>query len=176
MRTLSVTACTHVTHGAPASVHRPTHPISRAQPAHHWYGRGGWLARATHVIRHPAQGAARTPPPTAGARHTLLRVGQRASDVVRSPTPGGRGSPPIRGVVASVDGQRYCIAPTLVPTPQSRRKAPRQLPFQGSRGGVRDEGVGNTAKRTGLRDRSFLCAEICAGASIRLSPPAFRAS
>ena len=31
--------------------------------------------RRTHVVRHPAQGASRTPPPTVGARHTLLRVG-----------------------------------------------------------------------------------------------------
>ena len=31
--------------------------------------------RRTHVVRHPAEGVSGTPPPTVGARHTLLRVG-----------------------------------------------------------------------------------------------------
>ena len=44
--------------------------------------------------------------------------------VIHRPTPGGRGSPPLQGIR---------IAPTLPATPQSRRFAPRQLPFQGSR-------------------------------------------
>ena len=30
-----VADCTRFTHGAPTSAHRPTHPIPRAQPAHH---------------------------------------------------------------------------------------------------------------------------------------------
>ena len=65
----------HVLYGAPVFVFCPTYAISRAPPAHHCYGRGGWLACRTHVVRHPTQGASRTPPPTVGARHTLLRVG-----------------------------------------------------------------------------------------------------
>ena len=73
-------------HGAPAFVYYPTHAISRAQPAHHCYGR---------------------------------------TKVVLQPAPGGRGSPPLRGIRSS---------PTSPSTPQSRRKAPRQLPFQGRRG------------------------------------------
>ena len=35
---------------------------------------------------------------------------------------------------ALVDGRRWFARTDVAPTPQSRRKAPRQLPFQGSRG------------------------------------------
>ena len=49
----------------------------------------------------------------------------------------GRAWKPAPTVGGEVDGQRGCDAPTSAPTPQSRRKAPRQLPFQGSRGWVR---------------------------------------
>ena len=63
--------------------------------------------RRTAVVRHPAQGASGTPPPTvvcilyvaacnAGAQpaHHFIR----ASDVILHPRPGGRGSPPLRWV------------------------------------------------------------------------------
>ena len=68
-------------------VHNPTHPIPRAQPAHHFI-RANQRRPSSHA------GRAWKPAPTVGIR----------------------------------------ISPTLVPTPQSRRKAPRQLPFQGSQG------------------------------------------
>ena len=84
------------------------------------------------------------------------------TNVIRSPTPGGRGSPPIRGAshprrsnpsvtalwaaTAPLSGeprggvQRTHVirSPTSPPTPQSRPFGPCQLPFQGSRvGGMR---------------------------------------
>ena len=75
--------------------------------------------------------------------------------VVRRPTPGGRGSPPLRWV-GSVYGQRGCGAPTSASTPQSRRKAPRQLPFQGSRkGGCGAPASPGHPRRAGVEARPY---------------------
>ena len=41
------------------------------------YDMAGRCQRVSDVVRRPAQGASRTPPPTVGARHTLRRVWQR---------------------------------------------------------------------------------------------------
>ena len=109
-----VTVFTHVSHGAPAFVHHPTHPIPRAPPAHHFL-------RVPDVIRHPTPGGRGSPPlrgvgrcselsdvgsnPSVTAQSAVTaplsgepREWVRCADVVHYPTPGGRGSPPLRCV------------------------------------------------------------------------------
>ena len=69
------------------------------------------------------------PPPT--ARPTPAD-GRRFISRTNLPTPrrGGLPRPARRGLTGNVGAPRTHVAPT----PQSRRRAPRQLPFQGSRG------------------------------------------
>ena len=84
--------------------------------------------------RLPRRDRFRPPPHASKSRgHSPRTISNGRTDVVLHPKPGGRGSPPLRWV-APVDWQRYYAALTLAATPQSRRFAPRQLPFQGSRG------------------------------------------
>ena len=74
----------------------------------------------------------------AGFVRTSHRFTQ-ASDVVLPPTPGGRGSPPLRW--DGVDGQRYCIAPTLH-QPLSHAASRRDSsPFRGAKGWAEACGV-----------------------------------
>ena len=120
LRTFGVTACNRVFHGAHGNVRRPTYAISRAQPAHLW--------REAPDRRRPSSGArgVGVAAPYGGCETCVDAC--MVTGIRRYPfTHAGRAWKP-----APTVGIR--TAPTLVPTPQSRRKAPRQLPFQGSRG------------------------------------------
>ena len=138
------------------------------------YGGRGRYRRANRRRPSSGVGASGTPPLTGGL--VTLRCGTQRKGTARAPfftgapalfiypTPGGRGSPPLRRVgkisashprcpqplshaASRRDSSPFrgadragCGAPpssislTSPATPQSRRKAPRQLPFQGSRG------------------------------------------
>ena len=106
--------------GAP-SVGRRTASVPRATPPPHpplrCVSAGvGWLrtfsVTACNRVSYGAHGDVRRPaysiPRAQPAHHLYGRT-----DVFRPPTPGGRGSPPLRWVVAWVDMQRYCAVPTL---------------------------------------------------------------
>ena len=86
---------------------------------------------ACNRVSHGAHGKVHRPTyhiPRAPPAHHL---GGR-THVVRQPTPGGRGSPPLRW--DGVDGQRYCIAPTLH-QPLSHAASRRDSsPFRGAKG------------------------------------------
>ena len=146
-------------------VHHSTHPIPRAPPAHLWHGRthvvrpptpGGrgspplrrvWKVSACNRRRPSTKGGASGTPPLTGGLYTS-RCGVQREGAARAPlarahprcpsTHAGMAWKPSPTVGGAVDGQRGCDAPTSASTPQSRRFAPRQLAFQGSReGGVR---------------------------------------
>ena len=70
------------------------------------------------------------------AHHFYVRT-----DAVRHPTPGGRGSPPIRGVVARVDWQRYYAAPTSHQPLSHGAKRRDSSPFRGAEGWAEACGV-----------------------------------
>ena len=110
---------------------RPRRPAVAGLPG--WGGcrRSAWPIAPAFPTMRPVMSAATR---IISRGHSPRTISYGRTHVIPPPTPGGRGSPPLRWVVAWVDGQRYCIAPTLYTTPQSRRRAPRQLPFQGSRG------------------------------------------
>ena len=119
-------------------VHRPTHPIPRAQPAHHFYGR-------THVIRPPTPGGRGSPP--------LRRSGKASASHSRRPQPLSHGakrrdSSPFRGADrAGCGAPPLCISLTSPSTPQSRRgvAAYNLSSYRASK----------HAKRTGLRTGPF---------------------
>ena len=64
--------------------------------------------------------------------HRPRTISHGRTDVVRSPTPGGRGSPPLRWVVTWVGGRR-CFSPSTSPQPLSHAASRRDSsPFRGA--------------------------------------------
>ena len=95
-------------------------------------GLPGWVIRTRSACPTAPTPPTVRPPPSTTPRiqsrgHSPRTISHGRTDVVLSPTPGGRGSPPLRWV------ERHPHLTHAAPTPQSRRFAPRQLPFQGSR-------------------------------------------
>ena len=128
MRTFGVAECNRVSYGAPAFVFCPTYAISRAQPAHHWRDAPG--------RRRPSSGArgVEDAAPYGGCATNADACRVTGVRRVLHPTPGGRGSPPLRWVVAWDDGQRDCAAPTLH-QPLSHGASRRDSsPFRGAEG------------------------------------------
>ena len=102
------------------------------------YGGRGRYRRANRRRPSSGVGASGTPPLTGGL--VTLRCGTQRKGAARAPfhtgvlscpfTHAGRAWKPS----PTVCGEDIRVSPTPPATPQSRRKAPRQLPFQGSRG------------------------------------------
>ena len=64
--------------------------------------------------------------------HSPRTISHGRTDVIRSPTPGGRGSPPLRWVVTWVGGRR-CFSPPTSPQPLSHAASRRDSsPFRGA--------------------------------------------
>ena len=97
-----------------------------------WIGASVWLDRQHPRLPRCAR-LASAAPRMQFRGHSPRTIFYGRTYAIRQPTPGGRGSPPLR-----CSGKGLCLSPKSPATPQSRRKAPRQLPFQGSReSGVR---------------------------------------
>ena len=93
--------------------------------------RGGLVASVRPDRQHPrlprCADIASAAPRIQSRGHSPRTFSNGRTEVIRRPRPGGRGSPPLRGVRSS---------PTPPSTHQSRPFGPCQLPFQGSREGV----------------------------------------
>ena len=164
MRTLSVTDCTRVSHGAHGDVRRPAYAISRAQPAHLW--------RDAPDRRRPSSGARGVG--VAAPYGLCVWVGVSINH-----------SCPPSGAELDAAGRRDQLHPRLprcaclastTQLMQSRGHSPHTI-FTGAptssflphRAGVeaRPYGMFGRAKRTGLRTGPF-CAEMPEGVSGRV--------
>ena len=115
-------------------VHRPRCTVAVGLPSIVRRSRLAWPTAPTFPTVRPTRVYNPTYPiPWAPPAHHFVRADRRCPS-----SHAGMAWKPSPTVGGAVDGQRGCDAPTSASTPQSRRFAPRQLPFQGSReGGVR---------------------------------------
>ena len=121
-----------------APPHRHAHPCVACLPRLTGCGRLAWPTAPTSPTVHPLPSTA---PRIQSRGHRPRTISHGRTHVVLPPTPGGRGSPPLRWVVAWVDGQRYYAAPTLHQPLSHGAKRRDSSPFRGAEGWVEVCGV-----------------------------------